>query len=322
MRLMDLLRQAKKEIRWYKEYKAQLQGQEREPVKFYNLWQEPFKETWFYRFLTARHLLDASEKTIAFYSVFGPRSVIKYDKSDIHCFFTAENVHRYYPEYSDLCLAEKKVGLSMGFDFFEDGRYLRLPTWVLRFFPPEAGYAEIKKRCEELSHPRIGERDKFMSLVASWDPDGIRKDIYETLKGIAPIDCPGKWHHNDDALKTVFGDDKKAYLAHYRYNVCPENSDAYGYVTEKLFDAIEAGCVPVYWGSYNRPEQDILNPEAILFWTPGTENADVVKQIEEMETNATLFRQFQEQERLLPDAADKVFAMYERLENKLKELIG
>ena len=93
-------------------------------------------------------------------------------------------------------------------------------------------------------------------------------------------------------------------------------------MTEKIFDAIEAGCVPVYWGSNNRPEQDILNPEAILFWTPEAENADVVRKISRMETDPALFRQFQGQERLLPDAASKIFEMYERLENKLKELIG
>ena len=322
MLLMDLLRQAKKELRRHKDYKAQVQGQEGEQIMFFNLWQEPFKETWFFRFLTARHLLDSSDKTIAFYSVFGPRSLIKYDRSSIQCFFTAENVHRYYPEYSDLCMSERRIGLSMGFDFFEEHRYLRLPTWVLRFFPPEANYEEIKKRCEELSHPPIGERDKFMSLVASWDPDGIRKDIFNALNTIAPIDCPGKWNHNDDSLKTIYRDDKKAYLTHYRYNVCPENSNAYGYVTEKIFDAIEAGCIPIYWGSYNNPEPGILNPEAILFWSPESDNVSTIRKIAEMENSPSQFRQFQEQDRLLPGAADKVYTMYDSLERKLKELIG
>lgn len=322
MGVKDLLRQAKKEVRWYKEYKAQLQGQEGDQVRFYNLWREPFKETWFFRFLSARHLLDSSKKTIAFSSVFGPRAVIRYDRSDIHCFFTAENIHHYYPEYSDLCQAEKKVGLSMGFDFFEDERYLRLPTWALRFFSPEADYAGIKQRCAELSRPAIGERDKFMSLVASWDPTGIRKDIYDALKGIAPIDCPGKWNHNDNSLRDAFGDDKRAYLAHYRYDVCSENSNAYGYVTEKLFDAVEAGCVPIYWGSYNRPEQDILNQEAILFWDYPGDNSATVRMIDEMERNPRLFADFASQPRLLPDAAEHVWEMYVKLEDRLRELIA
>ena len=321
MQMMDLIRQWRKEARWYKQYKTQLVRQEGEQVKFYNLWKESFKETWFYRFLSARHLLDTEKKTIAFYSVFGPRAAIKFDRSDVHCFFTAENIHHYYPEYSDLCLAEKKVGLSMGFDFFEDERYLRLPTWVLRFFAPEADYADIKQRCAELSLPPIRERDKFMSLVASWDPTGIRQDIHEALQRIGPIDCPGKWNHNDDSLQDTYGDDKKAYLSHYRFNICPENSNAYGYVTEKLFDAVEAGCIPVYWGSYNRPELDILNQNAILFWNWEGDNSGTLQAITDMERDSRLYQEFAGQNRLLPQAADRVYEMYVELEDKLKQLL-
>jgi len=119
----------------------------------------------------------------------------------------------------------------------------------------------------------------------------------------------------------LFSDEKRRYLLTYRYNVCPENSNAYGYVTEKLFDAIDAGCVPIYWGSYNRPEQDVLNQDAILFWNDNSSNNSSLRFIEEMERNPKLFDDFAKQERLLPHAADVVFSMYESLEMKLKELI-
>lgn len=38
-------------------------------------------------------------------------------------------------------------------------------------------------------------------------------------------------------------------LKHYRFSICYENTrDLPGYLTEKIFDCMIAGCVPVYWG--------------------------------------------------------------------------
>jgi hypothetical protein len=41
-------------------------------------------------------------------------------------------------------------------------------------------------------------------------------------------------------------------LTQYRFSLCYENMrDEPGYVTEKIFDSMRAGCVPVYWGAPN-----------------------------------------------------------------------
>ena len=41
-------------------------------------------------------------------------------------------------------------------------------------------------------------------------------------------------------------------LAKSRFCICFENAkDIPGYITEKLFDSLFAGCVPVYWGEPN-----------------------------------------------------------------------
>jgi len=38
----------------------------------------------------------------------------------------------------------------------------------------------------------------------------------------------------------------------YRFSICYENiRDEPGYVTEKIFDSMRAGCVPIYWGAPN-----------------------------------------------------------------------
>jgi hypothetical protein len=41
-------------------------------------------------------------------------------------------------------------------------------------------------------------------------------------------------------------------LPKYRFSLCYENiHDESGWVTEKIFDSMRAGCVPIYWGAPN-----------------------------------------------------------------------
>lgn len=43
---------------------------------------------------------------------------------------------------------------------------------------------------------------------------------------------------------------KNALLRNYKFSICYENArEIPGYVTEKIFDCLFAGCVPVYWGA-------------------------------------------------------------------------
>lgn len=45
---------------------------------------------------------------------------------------------------------------------------------------------------------------------------------------------------------------KKEVLKQYKFALCYENmQNARGYVTEKIFDCMIAGCVPIYWGAAN-----------------------------------------------------------------------
>lgn len=41
-------------------------------------------------------------------------------------------------------------------------------------------------------------------------------------------------------------------LKKYKFSICYENAkDISGYITEKIFDSLSAGCIPVYWGAPN-----------------------------------------------------------------------
>jgi hypothetical protein len=49
----------------------------------------------------------------------------------------------------------------------------------------------------------------------------------------------------------------------YRFSICYENvRDVSGYVTEKIFDSMRCGCVPIYWGANNI--EDYVDTEAFI----------------------------------------------------------
>jgi len=124
--------------------------------------------------------------------------------------------------------------------------------------------------------------------------------------------------HNNDDLKDLFGDDKLAWLRNYRFNLCPENSNAEGYCTEKLFEAIYSGCVPIYWGANQSPEPDVLNQNAILFAEIGRENDELMKQIKLLNENESAYLEFSKQTRLKSNATDVIWDYFQNLEEKLK----
>lgn len=47
-------------------------------------------------------------------------------------------------------------------------------------------------------------------------------------------------------------EDKTKAMKQYRFCICYENmKNVRGYITEKIFDCFEAGCIPIYWGASN-----------------------------------------------------------------------
>jgi len=244
-------------------------------VKFFNFWQVEIPDMWFYRFVQSRGLLKNSDLTIAFFSVFGTRRVINWNKSDVKIFFTGENVQR-FGSYSDHALDYRMIDLSLGFEYLNDSRYLRFPLWLTDMFEPESSEEEIRKRCAELSKTDFGERNGFAALISNGDESGLRRNMCESTSTVREVNCAGSFMHNDDSLWQEYKNNKADYLKNYRFNICPENTNTNGYVTEKIFQAIASGCIPVYWGSNNNPEPEVLNHDAILFWQFDGNNSSVL----------------------------------------------
>lgn len=265
--------------------------------------------------------LAAAGKQMNLCSLFGDRRVLEH-VSGIKVFYSGENVHNSpYDEYSDYLLRDKSTSLGIGFEYFENKRYLRFPLWILYMFKPTSTRQDIIDRCRELRYPEVSGKTRFCSMVASHDWNGLRRIMVDQLKSIDTVDCPGKYLHNDNRLKSAYNDDKIAYLRQYYFNICPENSNCAGYVTEKAFEAISAGCIPVYWGDYNTPEPSVLNEEAILFWNKDQDNKDLIQKISHLFSSPEEMDRFLRLPRLKDGAEDVIWGMIESLDSAMDSLL-
>lgn len=192
--------------------------------------------------------------------------------------------------------------------------------WTLS---PDETYHSIKEKVEQwnsISNSSYSER-KFCAFLCSHGDRG-REMIMDELSKIGRVDSAGRWKHNDDSLKTKYADNKLKWLRNYRFNLTPENSNGNGYVTEKILDAISSGCIPIYWGSNNKPDPEIFNQDAIIFFKMNESNPDVIKLVDELNSNEKAYMDFACQRRLNADSADKIWGYFEILENKLREIIA
>ncbi|GHV21175.1 hypothetical protein FACS1894174_04220 [Bacteroidia bacterium] len=312
-------------ITFYQYIKDQ-RAQSGESVRFYNWIGEGF---WFKKFIHSRKIPYDQNKKIAFFSVFGEKFLISIDRSPVKVFFTGENLHRNefgfsYQNYSGY-LQNKHLDLSLGFDCVNDDSYLRFPLWILYFVNPEdTGTAAIKALCERFNHScEENIRSKrFCSLVSGHDPNGLRQGIYDSLIDIDEVSCGGRFLNNTDELKQIYNNDKIRYLQQFKFNICPENSNAPGYVTEKLMEAVFSGAIPVYWGSDNNPEPEFLNRDAIVFWNKNGDNTENIDLIRSLHRNPKLYGDFYSMPRLKPNAPEYLSEILWNLETKLRKLLS
>lgn len=142
--------------------------------------------------------------------------------------------------------------------------------------------------------------------------------MIDLLSSIATIDCAGRFRNNTDALKRDFADNKLRYLSGYRFNICPENSLGSGYTTEKVFEAIAAGCIPIYWGAYLEP--GILNSEAILRYELGQEDK-LYHRVQQLWQDYAAYEAFAQLPPFVDTAAEQIWSIFEGLRAKLDPIL-
>jgi GR25 family glycosyltransferase involved in LPS biosynthesis len=109
------------------------------------------------------------------------------------------------------------------------------------------------------SHPKkFSDRQEFCGFVVSNPVCKMRNDTFHTVNNYKHVNSGGALFNNIGGQLTLkypgggCGDiSKYHFLEQHKFQLCFENSQAAGYVTEKLLHSKLAGCVPIYWGDIN-----------------------------------------------------------------------
>ena len=269
------------------------------------------------------HYAPSPREIACFTSYFHPVALYL-NKASFKFFYNIENTHVVnsgWQVWENCYLWKCAPTLSLGFDYTEHPKHLRFPYWLEAIFGVMATRESITELVRAHNYSDSTNRGKECAFICKKDYFGDRAIMADMVAQIMPISYPSDFRHNDDEMRGKYGDDKIAYLRQFKFNLCPENSNNRGYVTEKIFEAIKAGCVPIYWGNEGYPEPDILNPKAIVYLDRDNpeEGLSLLRKLYE---SSEEYAKFAAQPRFLPGAESVIYAYYERLENKLREILA
>ncbi|WP_367759499.1 glycosyltransferase family 10 domain-containing protein [Helicobacter pylori] len=188
------------------------------------------------------------------------RKILSYQNAK-RVFYTGENevpnfnLFDYAIGFDELDFNDRYLRMPLYYDYLHYKAELVNDTTAPYKLQPDSLYA-LKKpsHCFKENHPNLcavvnNESDplkrEFASFVASNPNAPKRNAFYDALNSIEPVTGGG-------SVKNTLGykvENKSEFLSQYKFNLCFENSQGYGYVTEKIIDAYFSHTIPIYWGS-------------------------------------------------------------------------
>ena len=183
----------------------------------------------------------------------------------------------------------------------DDPRHLFLPAYVIR------GPAEKIVKQHDDPERILAEKTKFCSFVVStYNPrkNQNRPDFYELLSRYKRVDSGGRLNNNIGGPLPRGSAPKMAFLRPYKFNICYENACKPGYTTDKIYDAMVARCLPIYWGDPLITQQ--FNPRSFLNRADFPSDEALVEKIIELDRDDAKYLEFMRQP-YLPDDKPTVY---------------
>jgi alpha(1,3/1,4) fucosyltransferase len=203
-----------------------------------------------------------------------------------HCRFIGTKVH-----YTGECNRPRwdAADFCIGFDFMNDPRYLRFPLFVLNAIEDQ------QTGLIEGSAPDWADRE-FCNFIYNQSGTAERGLLYQAISRYRHVASPGEFLNNTDASDLL---DRSApnwrlskiiYQRKFRFTIAAENRSFPGYTTEKLYDALVAGTIPIYWGN-PRVAEDI-DPRSFVNCADFANFDEVVEQIRRIDQNPELAKEY------------------------------
>ena len=283
-------------------------------LSYVNFWKQSFDTMYFTRFIEENigHVKQVSledNPDILIASCLGNINNvinIKNVKAKCKILFYGENLNL-HPPYNNDKLLYDIFDLIVGFKYTDlSKKQIRFPLWLMYY-----NYYKYDEKDNILTNLQSKynenikkEKSIFSCIIARHDRGGQRTIICDEISKYGELMAPSNYRKNT----TMPGDDKIKYLTKVKYSVCPENSVFEGYFTEKLFQALEGGTVPLYWG-IDLPEPGIINKNKYCFCDINNRE-DMKKSIHNVVKNP---EQYIEGELFSKKAGEKIQVFYSTL---------
>ena len=173
------------------------------------------------------------------------------------------------------------------------------------------------------SHPiSFEQREKFCGFVVSNPICTFRNEVFHAVHRYKHVDSGGALYNNiGGQLALTYpgggcGDiSKHHFFKEHRFTLSFENSQAPGYITEKVLHSKMAGCVPIYWG-----DKDDFVPGSIVNISHIKDPDKIVEIIKKLEENPTLCSKIASLPLLDESRVQKALGMIKNMATKILEL--
>lgn len=211
----------------------------------------------------------------------------KYDCVKI--FYSTEDID---PDFN---IFDYAIGMS---DIKIYDRYFSEPQYLSYRFYDKAKNA-LKKH--EHSDDYFLSKKKFCNFIYSNGyADKFREHSFYALDNYKHVDSAGKFLNNmgDDQIagERFAGDwqeSKIKFMQDYRFTIAYSNAQKYGYTDEKIFDAWNAGTIPVFWGDSKFCEK--FNRKAYIDCCDCKTPQEVVERVKEIEESSEKYLAMQKE---------------------------
>lgn len=233
-------------------------------IKQLNWWCPPeeyadIQDEWFIHFFKCglSQFMYDDNATINIYTIFGSAECPNHSADNVVNFlFVGENQpgimstnHPAYPHFDAILTF-----------FYDTPKSIRLPLWMIYWNFYSDGLFECPNDDD------VTVRENRAIIIVSHDSTGLRNKYCEKVLHThdIPVDSTlSSISHSKHIVPQKGRQFKNELIRKYKYNICPENSFAHGYITEKIFEAFANGCIPIYWGVLN-PEPSIIKRNSFI----------------------------------------------------------
>lgn len=184
------------------------------------------------------------------YLIFGDRNFgdnnLRYENC-VRIFYTGENQRP----------SDYRCNFAITYDHPTSNQMFRLPLYLIYEFDHHI------LRNREARHVDDFDRKEFCSFVVKNPGCKYRNDYFSVLSQFSRVASAGPLFNNmPNGWRPGNVVEKVKFMCDYKFNLCFENGSHPGYCTEKLFEALCAKTVPIYWGSSTAALD--FNPKAFL----------------------------------------------------------